>query len=1473
MSLRVDRAELEIVIKNDSSRTKLKELEKQMGDVRKEMRKFREGTPEWEALNRQLRDVTQEYDNMYNSIGLVNLSTRELRNRQRELNSILQNLPPTHPLYNQYRTQLNQVNARLTELRGNAQVTGTSLTQMSNTVSRARGVTAGFIATITGLSYTVKKIAEDTAHLDDVYSDVMKTTGMTRAEVVDLNEAFKKMDTRTAREELNNLASDAGKLGLKGKKEILGFVEAGNQINVALGEDLGEGAIKNIGKIVNVLAKSTKELDAMDLKGRMLAVGSAINELGSNSTASEDYMVSFTGRMGGVAAQADIAVDKILGYASGLDQNMQALEMSATAMQQLIMKIMSEPAKFAKIAGMEVSKFSNLVKTDMNGALIAVLQNLQGKGGLEQLIPIFKEMGLDGARASQVISALAGNIDQVVEAQNIAHQALIEGTSLTKEYETKNNNLQAVLEKSKQGLSDLSIEIGERLTPYIVDATQVGGTLIKTLAVLVGFFFSNAKAILTVVSAIVAYNLILKIQNAYMIVSNTLAAIARIRRIEEALATTQSATAQLFYNRVIQSGSLMTKAYIASTYLLSAAKHLLTLNISKATIAMSRFNAIAKLNPYVLLLLAIPLVFKGISMLNAKFSENGAELERLKEKVKNVSEATEKYTQEIAKEESGQIGLLQAILNTSEGTELRKDLINDLKKEYPDLLKYIDTERLNNHQLLAVLKLVNEEYEKRYEVAAYKGLLSAEEEEINAAKMRQIKVKEILTLIGEGYTISSSTVQAHLNDLNKANGWLDNDIDNISELQKEYGKLSTQIGKSQASAMEYRKSISSLESDASKQNTTGGVMELLNKKANELENQRKWVEDLKTNDFGISEKSKTEAISKLKTLEAEYDILTDKLSGLQKESEKAPDVPPPPSVPTGKGSESSVQKDKINLVLKELEEKHLSEMAAIKKKYADGDIKTEYEYNQLIISQQNKFDDDRKKTISKLLEDKSITDAGARVDLSKQLADIEQKNYDRIIAQNEKVRKILLDADPVEAEKQAYANRLRELGLFNDDVTKRTSEQNEVFKLLEEQHLENMRKLDSKNAKLNLKQLATAQANEENELAVQRNNGLISEQKYKDDLFEIELKYLNEKLKVNGLSADKIEELNKQILDKRKTNTDEKSQTKQSVLEKYNLVTPKDKYQAELDMLKYYEEQGILTHEQATEAKKQIDLQYYDDLSKNAQDSLAAVGQIAGTLSSALSDKQQAEESAIESRYKKEIAAAGNNSKKVAKLEAEKEAAIHAVRAKYADKQFILTVAQVISSTAVAAMEAYKAMAGIPVVGPALGAIASGAAIAAGAAQIQVAKEQQESAKKGYKTGGYTTGGGSDSDEAGVVHKNEFVATADAVRNPEVKKFLDVFDVAQKTGTIKMLNTTSILDKVRRTGFQTGGYTTPPTQSSQSDTMFSSALNIIKENTSVIQRLNNQIEGGIHANVQISGKKGLSKKLAEYNSMMSDVSR
>ena len=123
---------------------------------------------------------------------------------------------------------------------------------MTDKFNKYFGMVATGVASITGIMMGFRKLSEDVAKMDDIYADVEKTTNLTKKEVKELNEEFKKMDTGTSREELNRLAADAGKLGITGKKDLLDFVDAGNQINVALGEDLGEGAIKNIGKITQV---------------------------------------------------------------------------------------------------------------------------------------------------------------------------------------------------------------------------------------------------------------------------------------------------------------------------------------------------------------------------------------------------------------------------------------------------------------------------------------------------------------------------------------------------------------------------------------------------------------------------------------------------------------------------------------------------------------------------------------------------------------------------------------------------------------------------------------------------------------------------------------------------------------------------------------------------------------------------------------------------------------------------------------------------------------------------------------------------------------------------------------------------------------------------------------------------------------------------------------------------------------------
>jgi hypothetical protein len=85
-------------------------------------------------------------------------------------------------------------------------------------------------------------------------------------------------------------------------------------------------------------------------------------------------------------------------------------------------------------------------------------------------------------------------------------------------------------------------------------------------------------------------------------------------------------------------------------------------------------------------------------------------------------------------------------------------------------------------------------------------------------------------------------------------------------------------------------------------------------------------------------------------------------------------------------------------------------------------------------------------------------------------------------------------------------------------------------------------------------------------------------------------------------------------------------------------------------------------------------------------------------------------------------------------------------------------IAQALINTYTAATEAYKALAGVYIIGPALGAAAAAAAIAAGMANVAAIRAQPT----GYAEGGYTGPGGK-YQPAGIVHKGEGVLTQEEI--------------------------------------------------------------------------------------------------------------
>lgn len=293
----------------------------------------------------------------------------------------------------------------------------------------------------------VTELVKENLAFSDSLADIRKTTGLTTGEVNELSDAINKIDTRTSREELHQLAFEAGRMGL-GKYGVAGvqqFVQAADQLKVALGEDLGDDAIIQLTKMTDVMGLIPK----YGVEQSLLKVGSAINELAQNSTAKGTYITDFASRLSGVSRQCNLTTADLFGLAAASDALSLETEVAATAMSKFLVQMQYKPQVVAQAAGVEESALRSLLDVGKTGeAVLMVLEGLGNKGGMAKLAPVMKSLGSDGARMINIFSTLASNVDKVRENMDIAAASFEAGISVTNEFNIKNETAAAIMERT-----------------------------------------------------------------------------------------------------------------------------------------------------------------------------------------------------------------------------------------------------------------------------------------------------------------------------------------------------------------------------------------------------------------------------------------------------------------------------------------------------------------------------------------------------------------------------------------------------------------------------------------------------------------------------------------------------------------------------------------------------------------------------------------------------------------------------------------------------------------------------------------------------------------------------------------------------------------------------------------------------------------------------------------------------------------
>lgn len=1434
-----------VILDTKEAKDKLKELQKKLEDVKKAKEEAYAKGESTTALERQIKRLNAEA-NAYmttqqkvNQI-LKNLSSasyKDLQTVAKALNRELKSgaIKRNSEEWKKLQGQLQQVRTEMQHINNEGKATSGFLSRLWNGLNKNWGALTQVLGSLTALTVTLKSSAQAYADMEESMANVRKYTGQTDGEVRRMNEDFKRMDTRTAREQLNELAGSAGRLGITSKDMIEEFVDGADKINVALGDDLGEGAVDKIGKLAQMFGEDKTK----GLRGAMLATGSAINELAQNSSANAGYIVDFTADLSGVGIQAGMTQAQLMGLASALDQNMQEEATSSTVFSQLITKMFQEPAKFAKIAGIEVQKFTNLMKTNANEGLMQFLEAMKARGGFAEMAPMFEEMQLNGTRAVGVLSAVASHLDQVRTAQDLAAQSYASGTSVINEFNVQNNTVQAQLDKAKQRFEDITVELGEQLIPatrYAISTLSVG---IRVLSTLITFTVTHVKQLAVIGSAI---------------------AVCTALWYKETIAIKLKAAATAY-------AAAVDKAYIATTNLLRAAMvalqatwAYLTKGVQGYIVVMRAARLASLTNPWAALATVLTVV--GVAVYGAvkAFTSYNEAMRNSTQEAKNnraVAEAQASLAKKVSDatlDERNKVDMLNKVIHSNAYTvDERRQAIAAMQKLVPEYHASISKEgKLYNDNQIAI-----QNYIKELENAAMAEAIYERKVEINKKKLelkrKENRIRYSLKAVDaerkshpERYE-SEAVADAFTGQLIEQNDALKSNEkqkkihtqrlkENLSlqqQLNAEETYYNTELRKNANLQKLYKKKEkrSLLGKSTGTNRTTGSTGHYTTEK------ERKEAE---------KERKKREAAARKAEIKRKADLKKE-LDDAKKSTE-AQQLEATTLYSTGQ-----IRLAEYNDRMAKIKEQGLQQRMDILRKYGEAESE---EYKRL-NAQKEKVSADYER---------------------KQTQDLQELEYDRQVAEQ------AIAAEYYNKDSDLYHDEsATNEALFQLDQTflkekqalylKTSDEYWQIAREIErsEQQHQYDRQKQHDDALMQLKQEYLTLSNEQQmqlELAgldEVHKAGLVSEEEYQRMKMGIANKYASYKPD----AKDQARTDANTALDTAKKMT-RQSDDRSGSLGSDNLATIAGGAIAAIqqqkmvnDNLQKLREEDKISEQAYQDAKKQMNQETYQEIAATAGAAFSSISSMMGAASAYSQACSDLEVAKIQANYDKQISAAGNNSAKKKRLEAKRDKEISAAKTKANKKAMKIEIAQAVASTAMSAINAYSSAAAIPTVGYIIAPIAAGLATAAGMLQIATIKKQHQAEAAGYYEGGFT-GPGHYKKEAGVVHAGEFVANHNAVNNPQLLPALQLIDAAQRNNTVASL---TAQDVSRAMGTGGAAVVAPVVNVNNDNGQMGASLDNV---SSTIDRLNEQLNLGIKSYMVFTGPDGFDRKWSQFQKMKSN---
>ena len=346
-----------------------------------------------------------------------------------------------------------------------------SLKGVKPSIAEVASEIQGLVGGAGGLAFATREAMK----FETAMAGVKKVAEGTDEQYAQLSDELKKMSAELgiSAAEMADLAAAGGQLGIPIEK-LSEFTAIASKMSVAFGmtaEEAGNAAAT----IANVFQLPIGEVEKL---------GDAINVLGNNTAAREKDIVAAMARIGGTAKQFGLAADEAAALADAFIALGKPPEVAATAINAMLQKLQTAQSQGkgfqAALEGIGTSadEMAANIAANPQQALTDFLHKLEGLDKQSRALMLSQ---LFGTEYSDDIALLVGSLGEYEKALGlVADKGQVVG-AMQKEVANAMSTSEAQINKAKQEIINVAIEVGEKLLPLVSLLASTAGSVASAI--------------------------------------------------------------------------------------------------------------------------------------------------------------------------------------------------------------------------------------------------------------------------------------------------------------------------------------------------------------------------------------------------------------------------------------------------------------------------------------------------------------------------------------------------------------------------------------------------------------------------------------------------------------------------------------------------------------------------------------------------------------------------------------------------------------------------------------------------------------------------------------------------------------------------------------------------------------------------------------------------------------------------------